>query len=488
MNIRSVIRINAVLLTVLGVAMLVPASVAFGYGEDVSAFLISATMCAVIGLSGWVFTRKHKKLTNKDGFTIVTIAWVVTALAGSLPFYIGGFIPNFTDAFFESMSGVTTTGATIIGNPLTLPNLPHGIESLPHGILFWRSFIQWIGGMGIIVFTIAILPLLGVGGVQLFRAEVPGPVADKITPRVRETAKYLWMVYFGFTLAETILLGVGGMDWFDAVCHSFTTMPTGGFSTNNASIAYYGNSYIHYIMILFMFFAGINFTLHFRAITGDVTSYFKDREFLYYLGITLCITLCISLGLYVQGNSWSHHHFRDSLFQTVSILSTTGYGTADYELWPYFAQFILLLLMFVGGMGGSTGGGMKIIRVILILKYIAIETRQMLHAKAIIPIRIGSRYIPGDVIRNTVGFFLFYIFIFAATSLVLSAMDLDLSSAIGLAASAIGNIGPAFGDFGPTENYAMLPDIGKWLLSFCMLLGRLEIFTVMVLFSRTFRD
>ena len=488
MNIRSVIRINAVLLTVLGVAMLVPASVAYGYGEDVSAFLISATMCAVIGLSGWVFTRKHKKLTNKDGFTIVTIAWVVTALAGSLPFYIGGFIPNFTDAFFESMSGVTTTGATIIGNPLTLPNLPHGIESLPHGILFWRSFIQWIGGMGIIVFTIAILPLLGVGGVQLFRAEVPGPVADKITPRVRETAKYLWMVYFGFTLAETILLGVGGMDWFDAVCHSFTTMPTGGFSTKNASIAYYGNSYIHYIMILFMFFAGINFTLHFRAITGDVTSYFKDREFLYYLGITLCITLCISLGLYVQGNSWSHHHFRDSLFQTVSILTTTGYTTADYELWPYFAQFILLLLMFVGGMGGSTGGGMKIIRVILILKYIAIETRQMLHAKAIIPIRIGSRYIPGDVIRNTVGFFLFYIFIFAATSLVLSAMDLDLSSAIGLAASAIGNIGPAFGDFGPTENYAMLPDIGKWLLSFCMLLGRLEIFTVMVLFSHTFRD
>ena len=488
MNIRSVIRINAVLLTVLGVAMLVPASVAFGYGEDVSAFLISATMCAVIGLSGWVFTRKHKKLTNKDGFTIVTIAWVVTALAGSLPFYIGGFIPNFTDAFFESMSGVTTTGATIIGNPLTLPNLPHGIESLPHGILFWRSFIQWIGGMGIIVFTIAILPLLGVGGVQLFRAEVPGPVADKITPRVRETAKYLWMVYFGFTLAETILLGVGGMDWFDAVCHSFTTMPTGGFSTKNASIAYYGNSYIHYIMILFMFFAGINFTLHFRAITGDVTSYFKDREFLYYLGITLCITLCISLGLYVQGNSWSHHHFRDSLFQTVSILSTTGYGTADYELWPYFAQFIILLLMFVGGMGGSTGGGMKIIRVILILKYIAIETRQMLHAKAIIPIRIGSRYIPGDVIRNTVGFFLFYIFIFAATALFLSAMDLDLSSAIGLAASAIGNIGPAFGNFGPTENYALLPDIGKWLLSFCMLLGRLEIFTVMVLFSRTFRD
>ena len=488
MNIRSVIRINAALLTVLGVAMLIPASVAYGYGEDVSAFLISSTMCAVIGLSGWVFTRKHKKLTNKDGFTIVTIAWVVTALAGSLPFYLGGFIPNFTDAFFESMSGVTTTGATIIGNPLTLPNLPYGIESLPHGILFWRSFIQWIGGMGIIVFTIAILPLLGVGGVQLFRAEVPGPVADKITPRVRETAKYLWMVYFGFTLAEIILLGVGGMDWFDAVCHSFTTMPTGGFSTKNAGIAYYGNSYIHYTVILFMFFAGINFTLHFRAITGDVTSYFKDKEFLYYLGITVCITLCISLGLYVQGNAWSHHHFRDSLFQTVSILTTTGYTTADYELWPYFAQFILLLLMFVGGMGGSTGGGIKIIRVILILKYIAIETRQMLHAKAIIPIRIGNRYISGDVIRNTVGFFLFYIFIFAATSLILSAMDLDLSSAIGLAASAIGNIGPAFGDFGPTENYAMLPDIGKWLLSFCMLLGRLEIFTVMVLFSHTFRD
>ena len=488
MNIRSVIGINATLLTILGVAMLIPASVAYGYSEDVSAFLISSTICVAIGLPGWFFTRKHNKLTNKDGFTIVTIAWVVTALAGSLPFYIGGYIPNFTDAFFESMSGVTTTGATIIGNPLTLPNLPNGIESLTHGILFWRSFIQWIGGMGIIVFTIAILPLLGVGGVQLFRAEVPGPVSDKITPRVRETAKYLWMVYFGFTLAETLLLGVGGMDWFDAICHSFTTMPTGGFSTKNAGIAHYGNSYIHYVMVLFMFFAGINFTLHFRAISGDVTSYFKDREFCYYLGIAAFITLCISLGLYVQGNSWSHHHFRDSLFQTVSILTTTGYVTADYELWPYFAQFILLLLMFVGGMGGSTGGGMKIIRVILILKYIAIETRQMLHTKAIIPIRIGSRYIPGDVIRNTVGFFLFYVFIFAATTLFLSAMDLDMNSAVGLAASAIGNIGPAFGDFGPTDNYSMLPDIGKWLLSFCMLLGRLEIFTVMVLFSRTFRD
>jgi trk system potassium uptake protein TrkH len=209
--------------------MLVPACFAYGYGENVSAFLISSAMCASIGLLGWAFTRKHKKITNKDGFTIVTIAWIITALAGSLPFYIGGFIPNFTDAFFESMSGVTTTGATILGSPLTLSNLPYGVESLPHGILFWRSFLQWIGGMGIIVFTIAILPLLGVGGVQLFRAEVPGPVADKITPRVRETAKILWMVYLGFTVAQILLLLISGMPWFDSICHSLSTMPTGVF-------------------------------------------------------------------------------------------------------------------------------------------------------------------------------------------------------------------------------------------------------------------
>ena len=488
MNIRSILNILAALLTLLGISMLIPAGIAFGFGEsDLSGFLYSFSISIFIGLPIWFFTRKGYSVTNKDGFAIVTFAWIITGIIGALPFYLSGAIPNITDAFFESMSGVTTTGATIIGNPSTLPHLPNGIESLPHGILFWRSFIQWIGGMGIIVFTIAILPLLGVGGVQLFKAEVPGPVSDKIRPRVRETAKYLWMVYIGITIAEIIMLQIAGMNWFDAVCHSFTTMPTGGFSTKNASIGFYDNVGIHYIMIFFMFIAGVNFSLHFRAISGDIKSYFRNSEFLTYFWLIALVTVALTFSLVIKSGNWSHAFFLDSLFQTVSILTTTGYATADYELWAFFAQFLILILMFIGGMGGSTGGGMKIVRVMLILKYAALETRRMLHAKAIIPIRIGEKYISGDVIRNTLGFFLFYIFIFVFTSFFLTTLNIDLKSSMGVAASALGNIGPALGEFGPTDNYALLPSVGKWLLTFCMLLGRLEIFTVVVLFSRTFR-
>ena len=488
MNIRSILNILAALLTLLGFSMLVPAGIAFGFGgSDLSGFLYSCAISIIIGLPIWFFTRKGYSVTNKDGFAIVTFAWIITGIVGALPFYLSGAIPNITDAFFESMSGVTTTGATIIGNPVTLPHLPNGIESLPHGILFWRSFIQWIGGMGIIVFTIAILPLLGVGGVQLFKAEVPGPVSDKIRPRVRETAKYLWMVYIGITIAEIIMLQIAGMNWFDAVCHSFTTMPTGGFSTKNASIGFYDNVGIHYIMIFFMFIAGVNFSLHFRAISGDIKSYFRNSEFLTYFCLIALVTVALTFSLVIKSGNWSHAFFLDSLFQTVSILTTTGYATADYELWAFFAQFLILILMFVGSMGGSTGGGMKIVRVMLILKYAALETRRMLHARAIIPIRIGKKYISGDVIRNTLGFFLFYVFIFVFTSFFLTTLNIDLKSSMGVAASALGNIGPALGEFGPTDNYALLPGVGKWLLTFCMLLGRLEIFTVVVLFSRTFR-
>ena len=469
--------------------MIIPIGIAFGYGEsDLSGFLYSCGISVLIGTPLWFFTRKGHNLTNKDGFAIVTFAWILTGIVGALPFYLSNAIPNITDAFFESMSGVTTTGATILGSAITLPHLPNGIESLPHGILFWRSFIQWIGGMGIVVFTIAILPLLGVGGVQLFKAEVPGPVSDKIRPRVKETAKFLWMVYLGITSVEIIMLGIAGMDWFDAICHSFTTMPTGGFSTKNASIGYYDNVGIHYIIILFMFIAGVNFTLHFRAITGDLKSYFRDSEFITYSSLIFVITIVISISLVINAGNWSFSYITDSLFQTVSILTTTGFGTADYELWAFFAQFLILILMFIGGMGGSTAGGMKIVRMMLIIKYAALETRRMLHAKAIIPIRIGERFISGDVIRNTLGFFLFYIFIFVFTSFMLTTLNIDLKSSMGVAASALGNIGPALGQFGPTDNYALLPDAAKWLLTFCMLLGRLEIFTVVVLFSKTFRN
>jgi trk system potassium uptake protein TrkH len=486
MNLKTILNILSALLTIMGLTMLFPAFVSWLYNEsDMISCLQSAGLTILISLPIWFITRKSRKLRNRDGFIIVTFSWIITALAGSLPFYMTGTIPNFTDAFFEAMSGVTTTGASIIGNQQTLPHLLNGIESLSHGILFWRSFLQWIGGMGIILFTIAILPLLGVGGVQLFKAEVPGPVADKIRPRVRETAKLLWIVYLGITVLETLLLGIAGMGWFDAICHAFTTMPTGGFSTKNASIEAYNSGAIEYIIIIFMIIAGTNFSLHFRALSGNLNSHITDKEFKVYFSLILYVTAIIFLRLALHGEL-SEENFRASLFQTVSLVTTTGFSSADYELWPYFAQCVLLCLMFIGAMGGSTGGGMKIIRVFVLFKYMALATQRMLHTKAIIPIRIGNRFISEDVISNTLGFFLFYVSIFIFTTVALTLMNVNLESAIGAAASAIGNIGPGLADFGPTDNYALLPDFGKWLLTFCMLLGRLEIFTIIVIFSRVF--
>ncbi len=487
MRFRPLLNIIGALLAILGTTMVVPIFISLGYGEsDINGFIISSLLCICLGFPLWLSTRYSRTLTNRDGFAIVTFSWIVTAIIGALPFYFSGAIPNITDAFFESMSGVTTTGASILGNPITHPHLENGIESLPHGILFWRSFIQWIGGMGIVVFYIAILPLLGVGGVQLFKAEVPGPVADKIKPRVRETAKFLWIVYVGITLAEIIALMGAGMEAFDSICHALTTMPTGGFSTKNASIGHYESSVIHYIIIFFMFIAGVNFSLHFRAINGDIGAYKKDAEFIVYIVGVLVVTLLIFLSIAFQNHEFSQLKLRESLFVTVSIFTTTGFGSADYELWPVFVQLILLTLMFVGGMGGSTGGGMKVIRCMLLVKYAALETRRMLHSRALIPVKIGKQLIKEDVVRNTLGFFLFFMSAFIISTICLSAMGLDLETAIGAAASAMGNIGPGLGSFGPTDNYALLSDPGKWVLTFCMLLGRLEIFTVMVLFSKTF--
>ncbi len=487
MKIKSLLNILGALSTILGMTMVIPLIISLGSGQyDYKAFLHSSLICISIGLPCWFFTKNNKSITNRDGFAIVTFSWIITAIIGALPFYLSGAIPNITDAFFESMSGVTTTGASILGNLGTMPHLINGIESLPNGILFWRSFLQWIGGMGVVVFYIAILPLLGIGGVQLFKAEVPGPVASKITPRVRETAKLLWIVYVGFTLLQTIALLLAGVNLFDSICHSFTTIATGGFSTKNASIAYFDNSAVHYIIIFFMFISGINFSLHFRAISGNSKIYFRDLEFIVYLLIIFFVTLIIFYSISIFHENFSIENFRESFFATVCMLTGTGFVLGDYGVWPIFVQMIILILMFIGGMGGSTTGGLKIIRIILLGKYTALETRRMLHSRALIPVKIGKQLILEDVVRNTLGYFLFYMSVFILSSLMLSSMGLNMESSIGAAASAMGNIGPALGDFGPTDNYALLPNAGKWILSFCMLLGRLEIFTVMVLFSRTF--
>ena len=487
MRFKPLFNIIGALLSILGLSMFLPITISFfNNGYDFNGFLFSSISCILVGFPMWLLTRYKRSLTNRDGFAIVTFSWIITAIVGALPFYISGSIPNITDAFFESMSGVTTTGASILGNSLTMPHLQNGIESLPMGILFWRSFLQWIGGMGIIVFYIAILPLLGVGGVQLFKAEAPGPVSDKITPRVKETAKFLWIIYLSMTFLQIIALRISGMQTFDSICHSFTTMPTGGFSTKNASIAHFDSALIHYIIIFFMFIAGINFSLHFRLISGDFRAYIKDAEFKVYLFITVVIATVIFLSLSFENNLFDWNVLRESLFGTISILTGTGYVLGDYEIWPIFIQMILLTMMFIGGMGGSTTGGMKVIRVLLLVKYAVLETRRMLHSRALIPVKIGKQTIHEDVVRNTLGFFLFFMSAFIVSTILLSTMGLDLETSLGAAASAMGNIGPALGDFGPTDNYSLLPAPGKWLLSFCMLLGRLEIFTVMVLFSRTY--
>jgi trk system potassium uptake protein TrkH len=425
-------------------------------------------------------SKEKKELSTHDPFAVVTIGWIAIVIFSAFPFYLSSTL-NYTNSFFEAMSGLTTTGATVFGHSDTLM-----IEELPHGILFWRSFTQFIGGMGIIVFSIAILPMLGMGGVQLFRAEVAGPVADKITPRVKQTAKLLWGIYVGFVLILCLILKIEGMSWFDAICHSFTTMATGGFSTKNISIAAYGGL-IQWTLIFFMFCAATNFSLHYYFIAKGKFEYYQDHEFRVYFG--LCIIFSILFFINIVGTNKYQTDllsFRHSVFAAVSILTTTGFSTENFNEWPEMSKMLLFFLFFIGGSAGSTTGGMKIIRSILVVKYLFYEVRKLLHPKGVFNITIGENTIDDNVVRATLGFYLFYILIFVFTAIFLSFTGLDVETALTASASAIGNIGPGLGSIGPTDNWAHLTDLAKWLTSFCMLLGRLEIFTVVVLFSRSF--
>ncbi len=378
--------------------------------------------------------------------------------------------------FFETISGFTTTGASILNN----------IESLPHGLLFWRSVTQWLGGMGIIVLSIAILPILGIGGMQLFVAEVPGPTKDKIHPRIRETAKRLWVIYFLFTIAEAVLLFAGGMTFFDSICHSFTTMATGGFSTKQASIAHFNSPFIHYVIIIFMFVAGTNFTLHYHWLHRNFGNLKKNDEFRFYAKLIIGISVVVAIALFLNNYAGVEKSFRDSLFQIVSIVTTTGFVTADYELWGLFFQLLFFLLLFTGGCAGSTGGGIKIVRHFLLIKNSLLELRRLIHPRAIIPVRFNNHSVPSDIISNILAFFLFYLAIFVMGTIVMSIIGLDFLSAIGSVATSLGNVGPAIASVGPSQNFSHLPDFGKWFLSFLMLMGRLELFTILIIFSPAF--
>jgi len=477
MSPRNVLHVLSLLWMFEAGAMLLPLPFSFYYGDgDYTALLLAAGITLLAGLIGFFLTRMDQDLRPKDGFAIVTFGWISFSLFGSLPFLLSGTIPAFTDAFFETMSGFTTTGATVLTD----------IESVSHGILFWRSLTHWVGGMGIIVLSLAILPFLGVGGMQLFKAEVPGPTADKLTPRVTETAKILWGVYVFISLLETVLLLFGGMNLFDALCHTFGTMATGGFSTRNASIGAYDNMYIDYVIIVFMLLAGTNFTLHYRFLTGEFTSYFRSREFLFYLSL-------IGVGFILVGLDTFFHVYRSwlnalqqTLFQVVSIMTTTGYVTADYEHWGFSAQLTLFFLMFVGGCAGSTGGSLKVIRIFVIMKLVYAETIRLIHPHAVVPVRIGGTVIPREVLTNILGLFALFVGIFVAGTLIMAGLGLNMDTAMGSVAATLGNIGPGLGGVGPTDNYAHIPVLGKWMLCAFMLMGRLEVFTVIVLLSPAF--
>lgn len=471
--------------------MLLSALVSYFYNDGVSfQIMLAGLLTMAVGVVSMVLTRKHKKEINKrDGYIVVTFGWVIMSLSGTLPYVLTNSIPSFTNAFFETMSGYTTTGASILND----------IEIIPKGVLFWRSTTHWIGGMGIIVLAIAILPLLGIGGMQLFAAEAPGPSGDKLHPRITDTAKRLWLIYFGYTIAETILLKVAGMSFFDAINHSMATLSTGGFSTKNASVAYWNDKpIIQYIIIVFMFLAGSNFVLSYFAFKGKVQKIINDEEFKLYFKFVVVFTLIAALIIYFKVDYslssikhplvWGHAEasFRHSLFQVLTVITTTGFVTADYTMWTPFLVVFFFGLMFLGGSAGSTSGGVKVVRHLILIKNGFLEFKRTLHPNAIVPVRYNNKAINRFIVFNVLAFFILYMLSFIIGALVFSMFQIDFESAIGLSASSLGNIGPALGNFGPVNNYSALPPLAQWWSSFLMLIGRLELFTVLILFTPFF--
>ena len=468
----------------------VPFSIYYNEPQKWEIFLAGITTI-VIGFLLWFFNRNAKRIIGKkEGYLIVTLGWLMLTFTGALPYVFTGTIPIYTNAFFETISGYSTTGSTILTD----------IESMPKGILFWRSATHWIGGMGIIVLTVAILPMLGIGGMQLFMAEAPGPSADKMHPRITETAKRLWIIYFLLTITEFFMLKIAGMTWFDTINHAMTTMSTGGFSTKNASVAYWnGYPIIQYIITLFMFIAGTNFVLTYFALKGKLSKVFNNEEFKYYffgtIGFTIIITIIIvnfqdpnlTTSIY-HPKPWGETEsaFRHAAFQVTSVLTTTGFVSADYTMWNSLATMLIFSLFLIGGSAGSTSGGIKIVRHIIMIKNTFYEFKKLLHPSAIIPIRYNGVGVPKNIIYNILPFFVLYMLIFITSSVLLTFFELDFLSAISATASSLGNIGPALGSLSPVDNYAHLSIGAKWICSFLMLIGRLELFTVLILFTPFF--
>lgn len=474
MNIRLTLNVVGIALVFLSFFMILPLGVSIIYKQsDTIQLLESLFITLASGVTLYILTQKHKKdeIRHRDAFFIVTATWILISLFGSIPFILTEMFHSFTDAYFESVAGFTTTGASVLND----------IESTPKGVLFWRSMIQWIGGMGIIVLALAIFPLLGTGGMQLFRAEVPDITIDKLRPRIIDTAKSLWIIYVGLTFLNILSLILGGMNLYDASCHAFTTMATGGFSTKNASIAYFKNPTIEYITSLFMFLAGINYTLYFFVFKGKISRLWKSSEFKFYLTTTAIATLMITINLWGYTFNSLASSLRYALFQVISIMTTTGYTTSDYEGWSSFSQIILLLIMFFGGMIGSTGGGIKQVRILLMLKQGFREIYQLIHPRAVTSLKIDEKFLDGEILGSIWGFVFLFLGVCVIATIGMSAVGMDLITSASTVISAICNVGPALGEAGPSENYSTIPILGKWILIFCMLTGRLEVYTVLIL-------
>jgi trk system potassium uptake protein TrkH len=472
MSLRKVANVVGLLEVFIAISMLATGLVALGYGDgDASAFFLAAAITFLTGWATYLATRFDDDVTAREGFAIVTMAWVATASFGALPYLLSGVLDSPVAAVFEAMSGFTTTGATVFSD----------IESLPHGILLWRSMTHWIGGMGIIVLVIAVLPYLGVGGMQLFRAEVPGPTPERLRPRITQTAKLLWLVYFGLTAVLALLYGLGGMGVFDAINHSFSTLATGGFSTRNSSMAEM-SPFIQWVTILFMYLAGVNYALHFRAATGRLV-YLRDEEWRFFTTVLVVSAIVVTaLNLIAGSSSGPQSAVRDGLFQVLAITTTTGYVSADYEQWVPGARMVLFALFFVGGMAGSTSGGVKALRVMVLLKAVGNELRRHLHPRAVLVSRVNDKPLKAEVAARIVGFVILYLLLCLAGALALALTGIDPLTAIGGSIASVGNVGPAFAGLGPTDNYGWMSSQGLFVLTFLMLVGRLEIYTVLLLF------
>jgi trk system potassium uptake protein TrkH len=472
MNMLLAFQLLGWLLVLLAGFQLAPIVAALYYGEAPLPFVFSAGVTAICGLPIALGVRPLSlRVRPRDGFVMVSVSWVAASIFGALPYVTSGSLSG-VDAVFESVAGFTTTGSTVLTS----------IETQTHSLLLWRSLTQWLGGMGIVLFTVALMPLLGIGGMQLFKAEVPGPVAEKIRPRVAETARQLWLIYVGLTVIEWIALVWAGMGGYEALCHALTTLSTGGFSTRDASVAAFESPAIEWIVIVFMLLAGMNFVLHYRLLTGRATAVWRDTELRYFAGI---VAVCSAV---VAANIWQGEHaVREAVFQVVSLVTTTGYATADYEQWPGLAQLLLLHLMILGAMAGSTSGGVKSLRVVLGFRALRAAFSVVGHRNAVRPVvRYGGRAVPGDVVAGVWAFFAAYAGVAGVTALAVAAAGYDPITAISSSLTALGNVGPGLGAVGPVDNFSHFPAGIKLLLSGCMLAGRLELFTLLVLFTPGF--